>query len=63
MKLIIQPYDGVTPLVQAVRNATKTIDIASMPRSGMASVLPNLVPMLFSMAAMPAATWASSAAG
>ena len=27
MKLIIQPDDGVTPLVQAVRNAKKTVDI------------------------------------
>ncbi len=27
MKLIIQPDDGVTPLVQAVKNAKKTIDI------------------------------------
>lgn len=27
MKLIIQPDDGITPLVQAVKNAKKTIDI------------------------------------
>ena len=27
MKLIIQPDDGVTPLVQAVRNAKKTLDV------------------------------------
>lgn len=27
MKLIIQPDDGVTPLVQAVKNAKKTVDI------------------------------------
>ena len=27
MKLIVQPDDGVTPLVQAVKNAKKTIDI------------------------------------
>ncbi len=27
MKLIIQPDDGVTPLVKAVRRARKTIDI------------------------------------
>jgi phosphatidylserine/phosphatidylglycerophosphate/cardiolipin synthase-like enzyme len=27
VKLIIQPDDGITPLVQAVKNAKKTIDI------------------------------------
>ena len=27
MKLIIQPDDGITPVVQAVKNAKKTIDI------------------------------------
>ena len=35
MRLIIQPDDGLTPLLQAVKRAKKTIDIVVFRFSGM----------------------------